>query len=73
MRVVCTRGYEGVLIEGEIYTVINVTKKGNYILNELDPPEPFTSFDKDRFEMVSDDDFLAQFDFIQEELETIVL
>jgi len=60
MKVVCIKGQKGFLIEGETYTVINVTKKGNYLLNEIDPPEPYTSFDKDRFEIVSDDDLLEQ-------------
>jgi hypothetical protein len=60
MKVLCIKGQKGFLIEGETYTVINVTKKGNYLLNEIDPPEPYTSFDKDRFEMVSDDDLLEQ-------------
>lgn len=61
MKVVCIKGHEGVLIEGEIYTVVNVTKNGNYLLNELEPPEPYTSFDKDRFDMVSDDDLMDLF------------
>lgn len=60
MKVLCIKGQKGFLIEGETYTVVNVTKKGNYLLNEIDPPEPYTSFDKDRFEMVSDDDLLEE-------------
>lgn len=53
MIVKCTKGYEGVLNEGDIYTVIAETDKGNYTLAEVQVPEGFTSFNKDRFEIVS--------------------
>ena len=60
MRVICIKGAEGILTEGEIYTVINVTTKGNYILAELDPPSPHTSFDATRFQEVLEDDWTQE-------------
>lgn len=53
MIVKCTKGHEDLLKEGDIYTVVGETYKGNYILEEVEVPEGFTSFDKDRFEIVS--------------------
>lgn len=53
MIVKCIKGHEGVLNEGDIYTVVAETSKGNYILDEVEVPEGFTSFHKDRFEIVS--------------------
>lgn len=53
MQVKCIKGHEGVLNEGDIYTVIAETSNGNYILSEVGVPEGFTSFHKDRFEIVS--------------------
>lgn len=41
---------EGVLVDGGIYTVMDVTQKGNLILFELTPPSPYTTFDKHRFQ-----------------------
>ena len=49
MRVLCIHGYEGVLEEGETYTVREVTDKGNYLLTEVDPPQPYGSFKHQRF------------------------
>jgi hypothetical protein len=49
MRVLCIHGHEGVLEEGETYTVKEVTKAGNYLLTEVDPPQPFASFKNKRF------------------------
>jgi hypothetical protein len=53
MIVKCIKGHEGVLNEGDIYTVVAETSKGNYILAEAEVPEGFTSFHKDRFEIIS--------------------
>jgi hypothetical protein len=64
MRVMCVDGYEGLLTEGNIYTVIEVTSKGNFILEEVSVPEGFTSFDFNRFVPVQDTD-----DMWNEELE----
>lgn len=74
MRVICHKA-EDPLIEGAIYTVDAVTGKGNYILSELNPPAGFNCFDKNRFETLEiwDEDFLDQYDFAEEELETTVL
>lgn len=54
MRVLCLNGYEGVLSEGEVYTVSEVTHKGNYLLEEVEPPQPYSSFRKERFVPLTD-------------------
>lgn len=54
MRVLCIKGEEGILEEGSVYNVIEVTNKGNYILLEVEPPQPFTSFQYDRFMPIQD-------------------
>lgn len=51
MKVRCISGHEGLLVEGEIYTVKWVTNNGNFILEEVEVPEPFTSFKSSRFEL----------------------
>jgi hypothetical protein len=48
----CIEGHEGVLNAGEIYTVICITSKGNYILEEVKVPEGHTSFSSTRFNTV---------------------
>lgn len=53
MRVKCIKADDiNVLVEDAIYTVDAVTKKGNYILSEIAPPEGFNCFDKFRFEVL---------------------
>lgn len=49
----CVTGHEGLLEEGNIYTVLEVTSKGNYILEEVEVPEGFTSFSADRFAILN--------------------
>lgn len=49
MRVLCIEGHEGVLEEGGVYNVREITGGGNYILWEVQPPQPYVSFKKDRF------------------------
>ena len=49
MRVICINGHEDLLIEGNIYNVSYVTEQGNFLLEEVDVPEPFTSFHSSRF------------------------
>lgn len=49
MRVICIKGHYGILDEGEVYHVSEVTKKGNYCLFEVDPPNPYLCFNKNRF------------------------
>jgi hypothetical protein len=57
MRLVkCIKGHEDLLKEGDIYTAYAVTQNGNYLLCEVEVPEGFTSFNKDRFELVIDED-----------------
>ena len=42
----------GYLLEGTLYTIEKVTKSSNLLLYEIDPPEGFTCFDKNRFKLV---------------------
>lgn len=49
MKVLCIEGYENVLTEGEVYTVLQTTVSGNYLLEEVEVPEGYTSFNKNRF------------------------
>ena len=46
----CVRGHEGVLVEGTEYTVLQITRKGNYIIEEVNSPFGYDCFDKTRFE-----------------------
>lgn len=47
--ILCIKGDGIYLKENEKYTVADVTEKGNLLLFEVDPPEGYTSFHKDRF------------------------
>lgn len=49
MKVLCVNGSEGILEDGEVYTVIQVSKLGNYILEEVAVPEGYTNFNSNRF------------------------
>lgn len=49
MKVLCVQGYENVLTEGEVYTVLQTTVSGNYLLEEVEVPEGYTSFNQNRF------------------------
>jgi hypothetical protein len=49
MKVLCIDGYEGVLTEGEVYTVAQVTNSSNFLLEEVNVPEGYTSFNSNRF------------------------
>jgi len=55
MYVKCIKPHPGV-IESGYYTVKEITKNDNFILNEICPPSPHTSFSKDRFEEINIDD-----------------
>jgi hypothetical protein len=48
--VLCIKGDGVCLKENETYTVAEVTIKGNLLLFEVDPPEGYTSFLRERFE-----------------------
>ena len=65
MVVKCIKGHEDLIKEGDIYTVIAQTSRGNYILQEVKVPQGFTSFSKDRFEII--DDFEGLWDIHMEE------
>jgi hypothetical protein len=47
----CIHGYPGIIEEGSLYTVTNVSKHG-ILVAEAAPPSPYTSFFKDRFKEV---------------------
>jgi len=51
MLVRCVKGDGKILIEGEVYNVIHVTRQGNYHLEGVTPPEGFNCFDQARFEI----------------------
>lgn len=57
----CIKGHEGILEEGQYYTVVEITKKGNYILDEVLPPPPHTSFCKSRFGNPEDVSIIIEF------------
>jgi hypothetical protein len=62
MKVLCVNGYEDVLTEGEVYTVAQVTVGNNFILEEVNVPEGYTSFNSNRFVplITSDEDSLSE-------------
>jgi len=47
----CVVPHDGLLKKGEVYTVMNETEDG-YVLWEVEPPSPFTSFHKNRFKVL---------------------
>ena len=62
MKVLCVNGYEDVLTEGEVYTIAQVTTGNNFLLEEVNVPEGYTSFNSNRFVplITSDEDSLAE-------------
>ena len=49
-RVKCIKADDtSILVEDALYTVLATTPKGNHIFWELDAPEPYNCFDKNRF------------------------
>lgn len=44
------------LLEGSLYTIKNVIQDKHVLLYEIDPPEGFTSFYKNRFRLVEPPD-----------------
>jgi hypothetical protein len=60
MKVLCINGYDGVLTEGEVYTIAQVTVSNNFLLEEVNVPEGYTSFNSNRFVplITSDEDSL---------------
>ncbi len=73
MRVKCIKADDtNILVEDALYTVDAVTRKGNYILSEVAPPQGFNCFDKNRFEILEIwDEQPSLFEFDEEELEMI--
>lgn len=54
MKVMCINGYGDLLIEGNTYTVVEITNSGNFLLEEVEVPEGYTSFNSNRFIPVQD-------------------
>ena len=54
MLVRCIKGDGNILKEGETYFVYHVTRQGNFLLSEVDPPKGFNCFDASRFEFIDD-------------------
>lgn len=49
----CNVGSPGYLEKGKKYTVLTETEDG-YVLFEIKPPSPYTSFHKNRFEVLNE-------------------
>ena len=58
--VVCVLGHPGVLEQEQIYTVREVTSKGNINVFEAEPPHPYGSFYKERFAEVQSPDAIPE-------------
>ena len=75
MRVKCIKSDDtNVLVEDAFYTVDAVTHRGNYILSEVAVPQGFTSFDKNRFEIIEiwdEQPSFNEFEFDQEEIDSL--
>jgi len=54
MLVRCVKADGDILIEGELYNVVEVTRQGNYHLEGVKPPKGFNCFDQARFELEQD-------------------
>ena len=65
----CVKGFPDVIEEGQYYTVRDI-KKGVF-LYEVSPPEPYTSFLKERFKEVQSPDEVTEifFDLLADQLE----
>jgi len=57
------------LKKDDLYTVMDITVEGNYILEEAIPPAPHTSFSKDRFEDTGTDVYQEMRQYITDLLE----
>ena len=58
----CIKGAEGILQEGATYVVWDITEEGHLKLEEVNPPEPYTCFNKNRFEDTGDYVLLESFE-----------
>jgi hypothetical protein len=54
MLVRCINADGKILKEGEIYFVTAVTKKGNFLLHDVECPLGYNCFDHTRFKVVND-------------------
>lgn len=54
MLVRCVRGDGKILTEGQTYFVTGVTRRGNFLLAEVECPLGYNCFDHTRFEVVYD-------------------
>jgi hypothetical protein len=46
----CLKSMEGLLNEGKEYTVLQITRKGNFIIEEVNGPFGYDCFNSTRFE-----------------------
>jgi hypothetical protein len=68
----CVKGEPGILNEGDLYTVTNINSSGNLLLEELTPPEGFTSFNSTRFEETGETVYSQMREYLSEfELEEL--
>jgi hypothetical protein len=65
----CIKGHPDVIEEGQYYTVRDL--KNGVFLYEVSPPEPYTSFLKERFKEVQSPDEVTEifFDLLADQLE----
>jgi hypothetical protein len=65
----CINADEDTLKKDELYTVIDITSEGNFMLEETTPPSPHTSFSKDRFEDTGTDVYQEMRQYVADLLE----
>jgi hypothetical protein len=68
----CIRGEKDILVEGETYTVLQITRKGNFIIEEVESPFGYDCFDSTRFEDTGKNVYVEMREYFSEwELEEI--
>lgn len=65
----CINADEETLKKDDLYTVLDITAEGNFILEEVSPPVPHTSFSKDRFEDTGTDVYTEMRQYVTDLLE----
>lgn len=68
----CKNAIDTTLIEGEEYTVVQITRQGNYIIEEMTSPFGYDCFNSTRFENTGKTVFTEMREYFSEyELEEI--
>ena len=68
----CKTAVDTTLIEGEEYTVVQITRQGNYIIEEMTSPFEYDCFSSTRFENTGKTVFTEMREYFSEyELEEI--